>query len=218
MATIFFDSEFTGLHKNTSLISIGLIADTGQKFYAEITDYDKSQVNDWLQANVIDNLWIKDGRFSWDYPDYYYCGDFKNIREKLKKWLEQFESIEWVSDVCHYDFVLLIDLVYGHALNMPYGKHNAACHDINQDIARYYDISEIEAFDKSREEILEEHGVSIEGNKHNALYDAEVIKCLYEIVNNDEIEVPKEPREKVNCKNKAKIKSVIREKKWKIKK
>lgn len=99
------------------------------------------------------------------------------------RWLNQFEIIEWVSDVCHYDFVLLIDLVYGHALNMPYGKHNAACHDINQDIAKYYGISEIEAFDKSREEILEEHDIKIKGKKHNALYDAEVIKAIYKIVN-----------------------------------
>lgn len=46
MARIFFDTEFTGLHKDTSLISIGLVSENGQKFYAEITDYDKSQIND----------------------------------------------------------------------------------------------------------------------------------------------------------------------------
>lgn len=94
--------------------------------------------------------------------------------------MSQFKNIEWVSDVCHYDFVLLIDLLYGHALKIPYGVHGASCHDINQDIANHYWISEIEAFDKSREGILENFCAKIEGIKHNALYDAKVIKEIYE--------------------------------------
>lgn len=57
---------------------------------------------------------------------------------------------------------------------------SAACHDINQDIARHYGISDREAFDKSREDIVSELcGQQIEGEKHNALYDAEVIKAIY---------------------------------------
>jgi len=35
MTRIFFDTEFTGLHKDTTLISIGLIAEDGRTFYAE---------------------------------------------------------------------------------------------------------------------------------------------------------------------------------------
>ena len=46
---IFFDTEFTGLHKNTTLISIGLVAENGDKIYAELNDYDKSQIDEWLQ-------------------------------------------------------------------------------------------------------------------------------------------------------------------------
>jgi len=38
---IYFDTEFTGLHKNTTLISIGCVAENGKTFYAELTDYDK---------------------------------------------------------------------------------------------------------------------------------------------------------------------------------
>ncbi|WP_297419265.1 hypothetical protein [Clostridium sp.] len=61
---------------------------------------------------------------------------------------------------------------------MP-GMHCSACHDINQDIAEFYNISEIQAFDKSREDILEGFGMKINGIKHNALYDAKVIKAIY---------------------------------------
>ena len=60
MTKIFFDTEFTGLHQNTTLISIGLISECGKTFYSEFTDYDKSQLDDWLQENVINNLIIQD--------------------------------------------------------------------------------------------------------------------------------------------------------------
>lgn len=63
------------------------------------------------------------------------------------------------------------------------GWDYAHCYDINQDIARYYKISQKEAFNKSREEILEENKIEIEGDKHNSLYDAKVIKELYYILN-----------------------------------
>lgn len=73
----------------------------------------------------------------------------------------------------------MIDL-FGTAFDLPENVC-AACHDINQDIAQHYGISEREAFDKSREEIVAELcSLPIEGVKHNALYDAEVIKAIYQ--------------------------------------
>ena len=178
---IFFDTEFTGLHKNTTLISIGLVAENNDKFYAELNDYDASQVDEWLQSNVINNL-----QANKEYTKICtFHGDSDFVRSELLDWLSKFETVEWVSDVSHYDFVLLIDLLYGHALKMPYGIHNASCHDINQDIAKYYNITEIQAFDKSREEILKEHNVEVKGEKHNALYDAVVIKEIYNITNKE---------------------------------
>lgn len=35
---LYFDTEFTGLKKNTNLISVGIVAETGDKFYAENID------------------------------------------------------------------------------------------------------------------------------------------------------------------------------------
>ena len=48
---IFFDTEFTGLHQNTTLISIGLVSECGKTFYAEFNDYDFNQVDDWLKED-----------------------------------------------------------------------------------------------------------------------------------------------------------------------
>ena len=53
---LFFDTEFTGLHQNTTLISIGIIAETGETFYCELDDYDRDQLDDWLVENVLGNL------------------------------------------------------------------------------------------------------------------------------------------------------------------
>lgn len=173
---IIFDTEFTGLHQNTTLISLGLISDNGKTFYSEFTDYAKSQVNDWIQENVIDIMSPN------TMTDYYCHGKSKFISKSLKRWLSQFENVEWVADVGHYDFVLLLNLLYGEALNAP-DNICAAYHDLNQDIAWFYNISDIEAFNKSREDILRENGITIEGTKHNALYDAKVAKAIYEKIN-----------------------------------
>jgi len=53
---LYMDTEFTGLQMPTSLISIGIVSDFGTSFYAELTDYNEDQVDEWIKENVIDNL------------------------------------------------------------------------------------------------------------------------------------------------------------------
>lgn len=177
---VFFDTEFTGLQKDTSLISIGLVSENGKIFYAEFTDYNKSQVDDWIQKNVIDNLYFNKGH-EIIATDSYLSGTKHDIKVKLKKWLSQFDTVELVSDVCHYDMMLFID-IFGSAWDLPKNV-SPCCYDINQDIKRYYDFDSMEkAFDKSREEILKEHDLVVTGDKHNALYDARVIQAIYKMM------------------------------------
>lgn len=186
MSLLFFDTEFTGLRKDTTLISLGIVSDNGKRFYAEFADYDESQCDEWIKNNVINNLHLggmRDGISDIDEePSGIMVRGNKNyVAKELKEWLSQFDSIQFVSDVCHYDFVLLIDLLTGGktALDLP-DNISAVCHDINSDIARHYGITEREAFDKSREEIVSELcGHEVDGTKHNALYDAEVIKAIW---------------------------------------
>lgn len=180
---LFFDTEFTGLRKNTTLVSIGIVAEDGKKFYAEFTDFDDKQCDQWIEDNVLKHLILNGNdnlaaRLGEDENATVVLGCKTDIRNELADWLSQYESVQFVSDVCHYDFVLLIDL-FGTAWDLPQNV-SASCHDINQDIAKHYSISERDAFDKSREEIISELcGESINGVKHNALYDAEVIKAIY---------------------------------------
>ena len=181
---LFFDTEFTGLHKDTTLVSIGIVAENGQRFYAESSDYNESQCDDWLKENVLKHTILGGNdtlatRLGEDNDTTVVLGSKENIQYELSDWLKQFDSVQFVSDVCHYDMVLLID-IFGGAFDLPKNV-SAVCHDINQDIAKHCGISEKEAFDKSREEIVAELcGEFIAGDKHNALYDAEVIKAIYE--------------------------------------
>ena len=178
---IFFDTEFTGLHKNTTLISIGLVDEDCKTFYAEFSDYDKSQCNEWIEQNVLNNLLLGQYEHYGFYQDNTYCCGNKNfIKKHLTNWLSKYDKVELVSDVCHYDMVLFID-IFGDAFSIPQNV-NPACHDINQDIARYYEMSETEAFDYSREQILDNCDIKIEGYKHNSLYDAKVIKEIYNVI------------------------------------
>ena len=181
---IFFDTEFTGLHKNTTLISIGLVSEDNRQFYAELTDYDEKQCDDWIKKNVLDHLYCR----NWEerentYIPNYHIGSKYEIGKVLENWFAQFDNVELVSDVCHYDMVLLIDL-FGGAFHLP-KRVSAVCYDINQDIARKYNIPQQAAFDQSREDILFQayKENKIQGDKHNALYDAKVIREIYQIVN-----------------------------------
>lgn len=180
---LYFDMEFTGLRKNTTPISIGIISDNGKRFYAEFYDYDKSQCNDWIKENVIAHTIIGGDsnlaeKLEEDSNTTIVTGSKHSVRYRLSDWLQQFSDVQFISDVSHYDFVILID-IFGDAFDLP-DNVSPVCHDINHDIARYYNITDSEAFNKNREEIISEIGQQIDGEKHNALYDSEVIKGIYD--------------------------------------
>ena len=193
---IFFDTEFTGLHKNTTLISLGMIDENGRTFYAEFSDYYEVQCDEWIYNNVIKNLkWSKDGPIenfmnkSIDFKTTEVFGTKQYIKDCLSEWLSSYNYVELVSDCCHYDMVLFID-IFGGAFDIP-KQICPACYDINQDIAKYYHLNQFEAFDMSRENIwhrlVEERspGADLhlnETSKHNALFDAKVIKDIYEMM------------------------------------
>lgn len=183
---LYFDTEFTGLYKRTTLISIGIVSENEKKFYAESTNYKECQCGGWIKENVLKHTILGGNeklakRLGEDDCTTVVLGSKADIRYELKEWLKQFDNAHFVSDVCHYDMVLLID-IFGTAFDLPENV-SAVCHDINQDIAKHYGISEREAFDKSREDIVSELcGQRIEGEKHNSLYDAEIIKAIYEEV------------------------------------
>ena len=188
---LFLDTEFTGLHQSTTLISLGIISECGKTFYAEFTDYDKTQLNDWLEENVIANTWvakhnpitsmgevISEERWA----DVHVFGSSDYIKPFLEKWLLQFEKIVIWSDCLAYDWVLF-NQIWGHAFSIPENIHYIAMdictvfemQGIDPDISRE-EYCEIETFREERTKELHEDFQSI---KHNALWDAFIIRECY---------------------------------------
>uniref|UniRef100_A0A6M3JMP9 3'-5' exoribonuclease Rv2179c-like domain-containing protein n=1 Tax=viral metagenome TaxID=1070528 RepID=A0A6M3JMP9_9ZZZZ len=180
---IFFDTEFTGLHQKTTLISIGLVAETGKTFYAEFADFDKDQIkNDtWIQKNVLEHIrffnW-RDGSprsvpsgFSGSQKHTEVCGNKEDIVPILTEWLGLFDGrIEMWSDCLSYDWVLFCNL-WGHAFEVP-----ADIYYIPFDICTLFKVKGIDP-DINRQEFAQ---LNHKGPKHHALWDAQVIKMCYE--------------------------------------
>lgn len=202
MTRLFFDTEFTGLHKNTTLISIGIISECGRKFYAELTDYDKTQLNDWLNENVIANLYLTDEFFGnpkpvhgsekldktkpiafWDDEDLYVRGDKEFLKKELTNWFrwlaehqENFEKFEIWSDCLAYDWVLFND-IFGTAFDIP-----KEVYYIPFDICPIMLEANVDP-DINREEYAFEGNIPENVRKHNALWDAEIIKMCFDRLN-----------------------------------
>lgn len=184
MKKIFFDTEFTGLHQKTTLISIGLISECGKTFYGEFIDYDDRQCTSWIKDHVIEYLIL-------DYP-LPYKTDFENqlvkdrkssIKKYLIEWLSQFKKVEIWSDCLSYDWVLFNDLIADYSNGYPELPKNV--YYIPFDICTLFKMKGIDP-DISREEFS---GMTESSQKHNALWDAKVIKACYEKLCKDEPDV-----------------------------
>lgn len=191
---VFLDTEFSGLHQATTLISIGLIAETGQTFYAELTDYDQAQVDGWLKENIIDKL-ILDGSTNAAYlEEWILQGTAKDVREALVEWFKQFENVEIWSDCLAYDWVLFCQ-IFGHAFNIPknicYIPFDICtlfvANGINPDISRekYAENSIYADCENTWDMTEDEANEWVKKQKHNALWDAKVIRwCFDQIMDN----------------------------------
>jgi len=179
---IFFDTEFTGLHQESTLISIGLVSEDNRTFYAEFTDYDKKQVDEWINLNVISNLLLTNYQEK-DYDPYgkhiKVKGDTEIIEKALTRWFRSFGDVEMWGDCLSYDWVLF-NQIWGHAFNIPKNIYY-----IPFDICILFKIKGIDV-DITREEFIGESTIvnSIRKNfknlvKHNALWDAYIIKECY---------------------------------------
>jgi hypothetical protein len=191
---VFFDTEFTGLHQNTTLISIGCVAEDGRMFYAECTDYDEAQVDDWLREHVIANLTLHLPEPHPEYgptegwanytkvprkPKQYNCevkGKSAFVVSCLADWLRDCGEVAMWSDCLAYDWVLFCQL-FGGALKIP-----AHIYYIPFDLSTLLKLKGVDP-DISREDFAEMSGA--DAVKHNALWDARVIKACYDKAMNE---------------------------------
>lgn len=173
--TIFLDTEFTGLQQSAQLISLALVSMDGQWFYAEFTDYDTARLLDWHQEHVIPHLLLEkaiepafagaDGRSV--------RGTTHEIVPVLREWLGYFGQIEIWADVLAYDWVLFCELFSG-SLHLP-----KQIFYIPHDFSTLLKVKGINP-DTSRESLAPDWANKYKAFKHNALYDAFLLRAAYQ--------------------------------------
>lgn len=210
---IYYDAEFTGLHKNTTPISIGIISESGAYFYAEFTDYDQSQVTDWINENVIQKLVLADKEDGYrsgtsmtgqrltviaNHADMTVKGNKDMVKSELLGWLANESAcaegaqIQFFADCYAYDWVIMNDLIglNGSALEIP-GYVNYIPIDLST--ALY-----MQGFDPdiSREEFAGDSEINhiknllpfntwnVDDIKHNCLWDAYICQSCFDKLKN----------------------------------
>lgn len=169
MKKIFLDTEFTSLTQNAQLISIAMVADSGETFYALSTDFNPSKVSDFIRKEVLP--FIRIGNPTDDPQNMRVIDTNRNIAHAIRSWLKQFgeekNSIQIWADVSHYDWVLFCD-IFGGALNIPQQIHYM-CMDLATLLyAKGYD------FNIRRTDLLSKTEIPDDYNIHNALSDAQI--------------------------------------------
>ena len=180
---VFFDTEFTGLVQGTTLVSFGAVTEKGDNFYATLCDYDRSLVDDWLKENVLSNLKpiVDDKNFGMVIEherglrnERYTDITRDELKEHLEEWLLSFNApIEMWGDCCAYDWVLFCDL-WGTAIDVP-----KIISYIPRDLCTLLQIRGHDP-DINREEFVRFKELFGDTSKHNALWDAFVIRMCYE--------------------------------------
>lgn len=175
---VFLDTEFTGLRPDTTLVSVGMVTEDGSARYAELTDYRRDHIDEWLQENIIDNLVLSDmPDQSWRRPSSdFLCfrGSSAYVANQLSSWLGALGECRVVSDVYAYDWTLLLKLI---------GELPKNVHYIPLDLASIAWARGIDP-DFSRSSMAEAFGYLevpelVSGLEHNALYDACVQRACF---------------------------------------
>lgn len=112
---VWFDTEFIEDGRTIDLISIGLVRQDGQEYYAECAECDHTRASDWVKVNVLTHL----------------CGPVKP-RAVIAQEVAAFvgSKPEFWAYYADYDWVALCQL-YGTMMELPKGWP-MFCLDIKQ--------------------------------------------------------------------------------------
>lgn len=155
---IFFDTEFSDLKQDAELISIGMITEHGDKYYLELS-FDESKASGWVKEHVI---------------PYLSSSEYKSPEYSIHRWLQLVAGasptckVTMISDCYAYDWVLFCALFEE---GLP-GFINY----IPVDLATLFYAAGADP-DVGREEFA---GVCGADQKHNSMWDAEVIKRCFD--------------------------------------
>ena len=120
---LFLDTEFTGLHQQARLISLGLCAESGAAFYAELAGLDLAALDPWVGDHVVPQTrwlsrpgapreWVQEGELTAGFDA------APGVARALTDWLGRWSRVEVWADCLAYDWVLFCEL-FGGARALP---------------------------------------------------------------------------------------------------
>jgi len=153
---VFMDAEFTSLDPYVGeIISLALVKADGEELYLEL-EFDEKLLNDWTKENVVPHL--RGGKVSREGACRQICEFLGDNKPFLLTYVSQFDTVFW------------------HKLFGGIEKNPA--HWIVVDFASFLFFNGIDP-----ERYLNEQGklfgISEEGEQHNALYDARLLRKSY---------------------------------------
>lgn len=204
---LFFDTEFTELTRDASLISIGLISETGVTFYAELNDYNHVNLSEFVHKNVLPRRIygeISPGTESHEERteprvlinpvtakevemyDIRMHGSRYQVKQALAEWLKQFGPVELWGDVITWDHLLFVNL-FGSSFDVPgnvlYMAFDLATvfreKNMDPDFNRQDYIADRIGNIKLVNGNYPESQEDIANSLHNALYDAMITRLCY---------------------------------------
>jgi len=145
---IFMDTEFTDF-TDTQLISIGLVTESNQQFYAELNDFNPRCCSDFVKEVVLPQLGKNPARVM----------NMEQLRKKLTAWLFQFAKHNPV--IC-YDYD---------------GDWTLFEHAMQDDIPSW--LSNKNVYAKINDLVLEQFFLATGLSEHHALHDAMANRFSY---------------------------------------
>lgn len=124
MTKIFLDTEFLDDGERVMLISLGLVAETGEEYYAisSSCDIDRVLADPWLRAHVAVHLplLLNGNRWKWDtsHPDYQHVWPRYQIAADVQEFMARQPSPEVWAYFSPFDHLNLCQL-YGSMNKLP---------------------------------------------------------------------------------------------------
>lgn len=150
---VYLDTEFTKFAR-PQLISLALVAESGQEFYGESTDFEKMQCSDFVVKNVLPLLQGGD-----------VAASLRDLRSKLIDWFAALPSpAEIISDF-DGDIELLLELLRIGAKDMS-----------------HYNIAQLTVLDgefvksENFNHALNDYFNNVDSRQHYALVDARALR------------------------------------------
>lgn len=180
---VFMDWEFSRLRQDAQPISMGLVAEDGQEFYAVFPNFRRIECSSWVKDHVLPHIYCQDLQVNGPYiikPPW-------TVARVLLAWLEQWEEVELWGDVPAFDWVLFCEL-FNNPNNKSTFPKNLKPDYLCRDLATVLEMRGLDP-DCDRGKLAGNGN----GVKHSAIWDARVIRACYEKVMSE----PKRAKEKV---------------------